>query len=74
MNSWQAEHMWWSGLQSITDYGTAWPPKSIVLVKLIKHIKTLNWKFFYKSPKNSTSTEEKLFIWEIVMQENFTFL
>lgn len=74
MNSWQAVHMWWSRLQSITDYGTAWPPKSIVIVTLIKHIKTLNWKFLYKNLKNSTSKKEKLFMWELVMQETLTFL
>jgi len=74
MNSWQAVYMWWSGLQSVTDYGAAWPLKSIVLVKLIKHIKTLNWTFLYKNLKNSTSKEEKPLMWELVMQENLTFL
>jgi len=45
-----------------------------VLLKLIKHIKTLNLTFLYKNLKNSTSKQEKLFMWELVMQENATFL
>lgn len=46
--------------------------KSTLLVKLIKHTKTLNWKFLVKNPKKIQLLKKESFLSELLMQENVT--